>query len=65
MACETVEELLAFAKAEGLELTKEEAEAFLAEGGEVELSDEELAKAAGGGFLPHNCSTKELPGRPL
>ena len=37
MGCETAEELMAVAKAEGIELTKEEAEAYLAE-----LSDFEL-----------------------
>ena len=31
MACETAEELMALAKAEGIELTKEEAEAYMAE----------------------------------
>ena len=31
MACKTAEELMAMAKAEGIELTKEEAEAYLAE----------------------------------
>ena len=31
MSCETVEELMELAKAEGVELTKEEAEAYLAE----------------------------------
>ena len=30
MACETAEELMALAKAEGIELTKEEAEAYIA-----------------------------------
>ena len=30
MACETAEELMALAKAEGIELTKEEAESYLA-----------------------------------
>ena len=47
MACKTAEELVAAAKAEGIELTKEEAEAFLAEA-DMELTDEELQKAAGG-----------------
>ena len=51
MACKTADELMALAKAEGYELTKEEAEAFLAELSDVELSDEVLQKAAGG-YLP-------------
>ena len=33
MACKTAEELMAAAKAEGVELTKEEAAAYMAEGG--------------------------------
>ena len=41
MACETAEELMALAKSEGFELTKEEAEAYL-----VEMSDIELDEAA-------------------
>ena len=32
LQCETVEDLLALAKAEGIELTKEEAEAYLDDG---------------------------------
>ena len=37
MQCETAEDLIALAKAEGKEMTKEEAEAYLAELGDVEL----------------------------
>ncbi len=48
MACKTADELMALAKAEGYELTKEEAEAFLAELSDVELGDEVMEKAAGG-----------------
>jgi len=48
MACETAEELMALAKSEGIELTKEEAEAYLAEISDVELDSETLAKVAGG-----------------
>ena len=53
MACETAEELMALAKAEGIELTKEEAEAYMDEFLSAELDDEALAKVAGG-----NCPTK-------
>ena len=49
MKCETPEELLRLAKENGVALTKDEAEAFLAEGGTVDLSDEDMAKVAGGG----------------
>ena len=48
MACETVEELMALAKAEGVELTKEEAEAYMAEMEDVELDSEALKNVAGG-----------------
>ena len=48
MACETVEELMALAKAEGVELTKEEAEAYMAEMEDVELDSEALTRVAGG-----------------
>ena len=55
MACETAEELMALAKSEGIELTKEEAEAYLAEMSDVELDEEALKKVAGGGCY-NDCS---------
>ena len=48
MQCETADELIALAKSEGIELTKEEAEAYLAELADVELDGEMLKKVAGG-----------------
>ena len=48
MACETAEELIAAAKAEGIELTREEADAYMAELSDFELDDEALKQAAGG-----------------
>ena len=39
MACETAEELMALAKAEGVELTKDEAEAYMAELADFELDE--------------------------
>ena len=48
MSCETAEELMALAKAEGMELTKEEAEVYMAEMEDIELDEETLAKVAGG-----------------
>ena len=48
MACETAEELMALAKAEGYELTKDEAEAYLAEFEDMELDSESLKNVAGG-----------------
>ena len=49
MQCETADELIALAKSEGIELTKEEAEAYLAELEDVELDSDVLQKVAGGG----------------
>ena len=48
MACETPEELIALAKAGGYEITKEEAEAYIAELSDFELDGETLVQAAGG-----------------
>jgi len=50
MACETAEELMAVAKAEGITLTKDEAEAYMAEMTDFELDEATLTQAAGGGF---------------
>lgn len=52
MSCETAEELMVLAKTEGVELTKEEAEAYMAELADVELDEAQLQKAAGGGCYP-------------
>ena len=49
MQCKTADELLALAKTGGYELTKEEAEVYLAEMDDVELEAEALKKVAGGG----------------
>ena len=48
MKCKTAEELLSLAKAEGFDITKEEAEAYIAEMADYELDDETLKRAAGG-----------------
>ena len=56
--CETAEDLIAYAKSEGIELTKEEAEAYLAELDDQELDSEQLRKVAGGGDGPYvDCFT--------
>ena len=49
MSCETAEELMAVAKAEGYELTKDEAKAYLAELTDFELDEAMLKNVAGGG----------------
>ena len=48
MQCKSAEELIAFAKSEGIDITKEEAEAYLAEMNDVELDETALKKVAGG-----------------
>ena len=46
--CETAEELIALAKTEGIEITKAEADAYLAELENRELDSKALDKVAGG-----------------
>ena len=48
MHCTNAEELMALAESEGISLTKEEAEAYLAEMEDMELNGEILNKVAGG-----------------
>ena len=62
MQCETADELIALANSEGIELTKEEAEAYLAELEDFELDSDALQKVAGGGVYD-TVSTiiKEVP----
>ena len=48
MQCETADELIALAKSKGIEVTKEEAEAYLAELDDYELDGEDLKQVAGG-----------------
>jgi len=50
MQCKTAEELMELAKAEGLELTKEEAETYMAEMADFELDGDNLKNIAGGIF---------------
>ena len=45
---QTADELIALAKSEGIEITKEEAEAYLDELTDMELNTEELEAVAGG-----------------
>ena len=58
MACENVEDLMALAKAEGIEMTKDEAEAYMDEFFSADLDDEALRQVAGGGgegiYCPEN-----------
>ena len=52
MSCETAEELMTLAKADGFEMTKEEAETYMAELEDFELDDETLKQVAGGSRIP-------------
>ena len=56
MSCETAEELMLLAKSEGIELTKEEAEAYMAELEDFEL-DEYMKKNVAGGLQGIQCQT--------
>ena len=55
MECETPEELIAYAKFEGFDISKEEAEAYLAELDNIELDNLELGKVAGGSCYLVDC----------
>ena len=48
MSCKTADELMKAAKADGFDLTEEEAKAYMAEMADVEL-DRDVLKAAAGG----------------
>lgn len=61
MQCKTADELLALAKAEGFDVTKDEAEAYLAELADVELDGKELKKIAGGDCYL-DCRYDDCPG---
>ena len=62
MQCETADELIALANSEGIELTKEEAEAYLVELEDFELDSDVLQKVAGGGIYETvNTIIKEVP----
>ncbi len=50
--CKTADELMALAKGSGFDITKAEAEAYMAELADVELDEAQLQKAAGGGCYP-------------
>jgi len=58
MQCKTAEDLIAYAKTEGVELTKAEAEAYLEELSECELEDGKLKHIAGGQIV--RCDEYEV-----
>ena len=48
MQCETPEQLIELAKSEGIDLTLEEAQAYLSEMDDIELDSQQLKQVAGG-----------------
>ena len=58
--CETAEQLIALAKESGVELTKTEAEAYLAELENCELDAADLDKVAGGTGNDDGCWTRNI-----
>ena len=55
LECETADELIALAKTEGYDITKDEADAYLAELANFELDSKELDKVAGGVCWTVSC----------
>ena len=55
MQCKTADELMALAKTEGFDITKEEAEAYMAELADFEMDGEQLKNVAGGGDCYNLC----------
>ena len=60
--CKTAEDLIALAKAEGYNITKEQAEAYLAELQDCELDEKTLNKVAGGVCWTNCPKEAECPG---
>ena len=54
--CQTADELIALAKTEGFEITKDEAEAYFAELADVELDEKALRNIAGGTCITEGTS---------
>ena len=58
MQCKDADELMALAKANGFDITKDEAEAYMTEMADVELDGEELKTVAGGhDYFCWHCPT--------
>ena len=56
MQCKTADELMALARSEGFEITKDEAEAYFAEFADVELDEKALRNVAGGSCVTEGTS---------
>ena len=52
MQCKDADELVRLAKENGFDITKDEAESYMAELADVELDEKQLTKVAGGGCYP-------------
>ena len=62
MQCKSADELMALIKAEGYDITKEEAEAYFAEISDAELDSEKLKNIAGGCWnCLANCGENTCP----
>lgn len=60
LECKTADDLVSLAKANGVTLTKEEAEAYLAELDDIELDEKALDKVAGGScYTQTSCDDNE------
>ena len=59
MQCETPEQLVELAKGEGIELTKDEAKAYLSEMDDIELDRKQL-KAVAGGWCATDCGCYDV-----
>jgi predicted ribosomally synthesized peptide with nif11-like leader len=55
--CQNADDLVALAKIKGIEITKEEAEAYLSEMDNIELDEEALDNVAGGYNGRGSCSS--------
>ena len=62
MQCKTAGELMELAKSKGFDISKEEAEAYMAEMADVELDNEQLQKVAGGDGCYLDCKYDTCPG---
>ena len=60
MQCATVQELVSFAKEQDLNLTHEEAEAYLAEFSDLELTEQELQSINGFTEACRDCHSNRL-----
>ena len=56
MQCKTADELMALAKAEGVDISVEEAEAYMAELDDIELDEQVLRNVAGGTCITDGTS---------